>query len=526
MTQPTLSQALIIDTAMTPRPRYARPTTTATATLTTALLLSIAAPINAAESPATATGAAVRADNAFRQDSNESVKKEPLRINPGDKRPADQFKVDVFGHPLTIGGAYELEPRYVEDRRLDPRRDDDTANVYQDLKLELFYQWSKSLSFFVQSDVYYDPEVYTETGLDQYEAGIKLTQAWLFMHQILGSDFSMQLGRQRMADKRQWWWNDELDAVRLYFGEDNLFAELAIAKELGSKQSDQDFIDPINNRVVRLMGDVVWQWRPKHNITGFFLSQFDNSDNQNPGDLVKQSLKDVNDGDLNWFGARAMGKFKVEHVGKIGYWLDSAFVFGEETSLSFSDVNSDIARARRQTTQRVEAWGLDAGITWYSNLFLEPYFTLGYAYGSGDSNPNDATDNNYRQSGIHNNKTKLSGSQRFRYYGELFRPELSNLNIMTAALGFPLSEQSSIDLLYHHYEQATASTVLSDSRIRATPTGRNATLGDELDVVVSLDEWKHLQVQFAGSLFMAGPAYGSLEGNNSFQLDLTFKYSF
>ncbi|MBD9356850.1 alginate export family protein [Methylomonas albis] len=195
-----------------------------------------------------------------------------MRINPGDKRPADQFKADVFGHPLTIGGAYELEPRYVEDRRLDPRRDDDTADVYQDMKLELFYQWSKSLSFFVQSDVYYDPEVYTESGLDQYEAAIKLTQAWLLMHQILDSGFSLQLGRQRMADKRQWWWNDELDSARIYFGEDTLFAELAIAKELGSKQSDQDFIDAVSDRVVRLMGDVIWQWDPKQNLSLFFLS--------------------------------------------------------------------------------------------------------------------------------------------------------------------------------------------------------------------------------------------------------------
>ncbi|CAD6880018.1 Outer membrane protein AlgE [Methylomonas albis] len=173
---------------------------------------------------------------------------------------------------MTIGGAYELEPRYVEDRRLDPRRDDDTADVYQDMKLELFYQWSKSLSFFVQSDVYYDPEVYTESGLDQYEAAIKLTQAWLLMHQILDSGFSLQLGRQRMADKRQWWWNDELDSARIYFGEDTLFAELAIAKELGSKQSDQDFIDAVSDRVVRLMGDVIWQWDPKQNLSLFFLS--------------------------------------------------------------------------------------------------------------------------------------------------------------------------------------------------------------------------------------------------------------
>ncbi|AMK79401.1 MULTISPECIES: alginate export family protein [Methylomonas] len=473
-----------------------------------------------------ATASAQRNDNAFRQDNGDGVRKEPLRINPGDKRPADQFKVDVFGHPLTIGGAYELEPRYVEDRRLDPRRDDDVANVYQDLKLELFYQWSKSVSFFVQSDVYYDPEVYTESGLDQYEAGIKLTQAWLFIHQMFDSEYSLQVGRQRIADKRQWWWNDELDAARIYYGEDTLFAELAIAKELGSKQSDQDFIDPVSDRVVRLMGDMVWQWDPKQNLSLFFLSQFDNSDNQHPGDVIRANRKDASDGDLNWFGGRAMGKFKIERVGKIGYWLDSAFVFGEETTQTFTDINSNVSRVRAQTPRHVEAWGMDAGITWYSNLFLEPYLTLGYAYGSGDSNPGDGTDSSYRQSGIHNNKIKLSGSQRFRYYGELFRPELSNLNIMTAALGFPISEQSSIDLLYHHYEQATPSATIRDSRIRATPNGRRGTLGDEFDLVLSLDEWKHLQVQFAGSLFMAGPAFGALEGNNSFQLDLTFKYSF
>jgi hypothetical protein len=274
------------------------------------------------------------------------------------------------------------------------------------------------------------------------------------------------------------------------------------------------------------MGDVVWQWDPKQNLSLFFLNQFDNSDNQNLGDLVKSDRTDARDGDLNWFGARAMGKFKIEHVGKIGYWLDSAYVFGDETTSTFSTVNSNFSRIRSQSQQHVEAWGMDAGITWYSNLFLEPYFTVGYAYGSGDNNPDDDTDTSYRQSGIHNNKIKLSGSQRFRYYGELFRPELANLNIMTAALGFPISEQSSIDVLYHHYEQATPSSVIRDSRIRATPNGRDGTLGDEVDVVVSLDEWKHLQVQFAGSLFMAGDAFGRLEGNNSFQLDLTFKYSF
>ena len=472
------------------------------------------------------TNGTKQADNAFRQDTTHEVVKEPIRINPGDKRPADQFKTDVFGHPLTIGGAYELNPRYTEDRRLDPGQDDDIANISQDLKLELFYQWSKSVSFFIQSDVFYNPDVYSENKTYDRELGVKLTQAWFFMHRILDSSFSLQVGRQRIADKRQWWWNEELDSAKVYFGENQFFGEFAVAKELGSKRTDQDFIDPLHNRVVRLLGDFLWQWDPKQNLSLFFLSQFDGSGTEAVGDTVLQDRTDSSDANLTWFGARAMGKVKVKTVGKFGYWLDSGLVFGKETTLNFDDLDDRLSRVEAKSEQDVLGWGLDAGLTWYSNLYLEPYLTLGYAHGSGDSNPSDGVNHDYRQTGIHNNKIKLSGSQRFRYYGELFRPELSNMKIFTAALGFPLSEFSSIDLLYHHYSQDKPSSIIRDSRIRANPNGKQSYLGDEVDLVVSLDEWKHLQVQLAGSLFMAGKAFGDLQDNTSFQLELTAKYSF
>jgi hypothetical protein len=482
-------------------------------------------PAMAEEKPASATTQPPPKEAVFRQDSD-AIRKEPIRINPGDKRPADQFKTDVFGRPLTIGGAYELEPRYTEDRRLDPDSNDDIANVSQDLKLEFFYPWSKALSFFIQSNFFYNPEVYAESGDTSYELGAQLSEAWFFYHRLFDSDFSTQIGRQRFADKRQWWWNQQLDAGRVYFGNEDFFAEFSVANEFGSKRSDQGFVTPVNDHVLRLMGDFVWQWDPKQNLTLFYLTQFDNSKTQEPGDLMRADRTDFSDGDLTWIGARAMGKFKLEHVGKIGYWLDSAFVTGRETTYDYEDVDRKYVMVESAAKKNVLAWGMDAGVTLYSNLPLEPYFTVGYAYGSGDSDPDDGTNTTFRQSGIQNNKVKFSGSQRFRYYGELFRPELSNLRIATAALGFPLSEESSVDLLYHHYEQAEASDVIRDSRIRARPNGRNTGIGDEVDLVLSLDEWEHLQVQFAGSVFKAGNAFGELSGNTSFQLNLTIKYSF
>jgi alginate production protein len=480
-----------------------------------------------AGSPATlATQRTNPPDTPFREDANDAVRKEPIRINPGDKRPADQFKLDLLGRPLTIGGALESEQRYTQDRRLNPEKDDDVATLFNDFKLEFFYPWSRDVSFFIQSDYFYNPDVYTEAHHSQRELGVQLSQAWLFVHRLMESDFSLQVGRQRFADKRQWWWNELLDAGRVYYTDDVLFAELALSDDFGSKRSDQTFVDPVNDDVLRLMGDAAWQWDPKNHLALFFLSQFDYSKTQDVGEQVRQRSKDPSDGDLTWVGVRAMGKIKVLDSAKLGYWLDSAFVFGRETSLAFNDLNENLARVSGSSKKNVLAWGLDLGATWYTNWFLEPYFTVGFARGSGDSNRGDGTNTDFRQSGIQNNKVKFSGSQRIRYYGELFRPELSNLEITTAAIGFPLSETSSVDLLFHHYEQAEPSTFIRDSRIRATPNGKSGDLGNEVDLVLSLDEWKSFQVQFAGGVFQAGDAFGKLSGNTSFQLDLDIKFSF
>lgn len=49
-------------------------------------------------------------------------------------------------------------------------------------------------------------------------------QAWVFLDRILGSSFGLQLGRQNFKETREWWWDDDLDAVRLYFDRAGLHA--------------------------------------------------------------------------------------------------------------------------------------------------------------------------------------------------------------------------------------------------------------------------------------------------------------
>jgi len=462
----------------------------------------------------------------WQEDVGDTEKKAPVRVDPGERRPPDQFHTDVVGRPLTIGGRYELEPRYFRDRDLDPDQPGDTVNVSQDFQLEFYYPWSKSLSAFLQASAFYNPEIYEESGDRQEESYLELDQAWLFASRLFDSDVSLQLGRQRYSEKRQWWWNERLDALRLYFVRGQVLGEISVAEEFSSKRTDLGHTAPLHKDVLRVFGDLVWQWSEKQNLTLFFMSQFDHSGLERSGETVWHERRDKSDADLSWVGGRAMGKFKLATGYKFGYWLDAAMVTGRETLVDFDSVGSRMDRAGSRTTRSVLGWGMDAGLTWYTKLPLEPYFTVGYAYGSGDAHGGSGTDTGFRQTGVHDNKIKLGGSQRFRYYGELFRPELANLEIATAAIGFPLSEDSAVDLLFHHYRQPNPADSVRDGRIKADPTGISGDLGEEVDLVVSLDEWKHFQVQLTGAVFRAGDAYGELSGNTSAMIYAKIKYIF
>ena len=40
-------------------------------------------------------------------------------------------------------------------------------------------------------------------------------ETWLYMSHLFGSNFSLQVGRQNLREPRSWWWDKDLDALRL-----------------------------------------------------------------------------------------------------------------------------------------------------------------------------------------------------------------------------------------------------------------------------------------------------------------------
>ncbi len=117
-------------------------------------------------------------------------------------------------------------------------------------------------------------------------------------------------------------------------------------------------------------------------------------------------------------------------------------------------------------------------------------------------------DTAFRQTGLEDNNSRFSGVDRFRYYGELLRPELTNLHILTAAVGVPVWESSSVEVLYHYYHQDEPAPVLRNANLDADPLGRHRGIGHEADLVIGIEEWEHWEIELIGGVFLAGDAFG------------------
>ena len=451
-----------------------------------------------------------------------------LTRRPDERRPAEQLTLRLFQRPLTIGGQLQVESQYRGNFSLSKDPKDDVLRFQQQLQLEFLYPLTEDTTLFLEGTASYEPELYSEATPGKPKRAIERGQTWLYMSNLRQSNFSLQLGRQTLSDPRGWWWDDDLDAVRLHYDRRRLHAELAVAQEMGNISTDPAESDPEADNVLRLLGNIAWRWTKDHRLDGFFLYQNDHSSRQPVGQLVKEDREDPSDAALLWLGARASGELDLNHFGDLTYWLDGAWVSGHERLLNFKKdkQRQDHLRVSSLIERDVSGWGLDSGLSWKTELPWRPTLTLSYAFGSGDRTPERGPDRAFRQTGIQDNKARFNGVNRFRYYGEVLRPELSNLHIWTAALGFRFWRASSIEFLYHFYRQVYPAPFLRDSKLDADPLGKGQTIGQEWDMVLGFHQWEHLEIELSAGLFRAGSAYGPRSGETAYTTILKVKYNF
>ena len=139
----------------------------------------------------------------------------------------------------------------------------------------------------------------------------------------------------------------------------------------------------------------------------------------------------------------------------------------------------------------------DVGATASLALPQRPSLTVGYARGSSG----------FRQTGLQENKTRIGGVKRWQRYGELLNPELANLSVATVGAGVRVLGNSSVELVAHRYRQNRAAGRVAGSRLSADPQGSRRAVGRELDLLVAVREWKHVELLFKASHFKPGSAF-------------------
>jgi len=511
---------------------------------------------------------------------------------PDRSRPEHPFSVSAFGRPLTLGGRYTFLTRYDRNKMLDfdffdsdnkdvdgdgdvdenedeargdvPR--DDQVRVNQALQADLFYPFAEDASIYAEFRVFWRNLVWSESLQTKNEWLFARGEFWLYLGNLFGSPMGLQVGRQNYFDDREWWWDQELDSLRLRLDWPQVHAEIAVAQELFPVIVNRDSIDPEQKDVLQILAGAQWSWARKHRVGLYALHRRDHSSQQPifvpppapepnpdlpcvaeedfPPNLPEEAkeffrsgcpedppppppagFQDESDTNLTWIGVSAGGTWRARGLGRFHYWLEAAGVFGKER---FTDYSGPTETQIVETigNHRVSGAGLDVGGTWEMPSVWHPSFTLGYAYGSGKAGSSEARDTGFRQTGMQDNNDKFRGVASFRYYGELFDPELSNLQILTAGFGIRFFERSSIDFVYHNYKQAVAAPFFHDVDFKRDPDGLSRDIGQEWDLIVGVEDLMPVEFKLVGSIFQPGDAFGPEKRDPSYLVSLRMRVNF
>ncbi|HEX2502065.1 MAG TPA: alginate export family protein [Methylomirabilota bacterium] len=402
-----------------------------------------------------------------------------------DEPPETKYQIAPF---LTFGAEIEVVYEYRKNLGLDDRPDNDAAVLEPELSLALSFDPDPRFQAFLNVAVTRLSvlKIEADQSKPSEDVTVELKEAFVWLRSLPGG-FSLQVGRQRFEDERQWLYDEELDAVRLRFEHAALAIELSASRD----------------GLVRK--DLFSSTQQRERINNYMLL----ASYRLPRDTTLEAyaiVRDDQDADRRpvFAGLRARG----EPIEDLDYWLELAYAGGREGS------------------KRIRGWGVDLGATYEFQVGPKPALTLGFAFGSGDKNPDDDTDESFRQTGLQDNEGDFGGATDFKYYGEVLDPELSNLGIITAGLGIRPSDKFSVDLVYHYYFQHRAAPTLRNAGIDAEPSGRSRRLGSGIDLVFGLQEiWDHVDARFGVGYFLPGAAFpGSVGGAWVVGVEVQFRF--
>jgi alginate production protein len=278
--------------------------------------------------------------------------------------------------------------------------------------------------------------------------------------------FELTVGRRNFEDGRQWLYDTALDVALVRFRQSNFHTELSVGrkdlvkvdilKQAGTRGLPVN-IDPAAIGAEGRKTENYIFYTEYRGIEDIKLSAYSIYRNDRAG-LEGRPL---------WMGARVTGR----PSDSFRFWGDLALLRGTD-----------------ELQRHFRAHALDVGATYvFTRLPFYPTITLGYAYGSGDGNPDDSRNAEFRQTGLQSNEGRFAGVSKFKFYGETLDLELSNLQILTAGFGFRPAANVYVDFVYHLYRLNQIADETRNWALTAFMNQEDALskdVGSALDVVI------------------------------------------
>ncbi len=435
-----------------------------------------------------------------------------------DRRPEQPFTVQIGPLPFELTGNWEANSEQRRNFDTDNTRARNRRVREHEVKLEARTRRAPAAEVLLQVKGTHETRRTQGTAGKQVTHALERGQTWVRFAELGGSPWSIQVGRVAMAERRSWWWDDDLDAVRAQYTGTSFLLDMAVARELGRRSSAEDSLPGEARGVTRRMVQGSWLPTRRHRVDGFLYDERDRSGTPAVGSVVDtEERTDTVDRKARWFGARAIGEWRFDPVARLAYWADGATVRGHEQSTDYTEGNDGrfTAGATERTRLRGNAW--DAGLSLSAPEWpLRPFVTASQARGS----------KGFRQTGLHENKSRRGGVKRWLTYGELLQPELSNLKVQTVGGGIRMFERSSLEVYGHRYRQLEASSTLRGSRLSSDPQGTNTHIGKGVDVLLALREWRRFEVFARWSSFTPGAAFDSGERDRATAVEIGAQLNF
>ncbi len=374
-----------------------------------------------------------------------------------------------LGPDLTLGAGLQIQYEHEGNFDLNDSIAGDRSRLAPELSLAFSYEPDPTVQVFLALEL--DREFVSGSSDDvSDEVRLDLTQAYVLFTDLVRQGVSLQVGRQRFEDEREWVYDEELDAVRVITRAGRFTLEGSVSREdLVTRNllpHDQPATDPINNYIAY----GTYSRDEDAGISAYAVIRDDQSGSDESPRL---------------FGLHAHG----DAGSRATYWIEAAHVRGSSGS------------------KQVRGWGGDVGASYGFDAWLQPSIGIGYAVGSGDENPDDEIDRTFRQTGLEDNTDELNGVSSIKYYGELVDPDLRNIRIITVTAGVSPTHHSSVETVYHYYLQDHASDDPAGAGIGLAPTGESPRLGSEIDVVAAYRGLHGLELEVTLGYFMPGPAF-------------------